>query len=378
LLATLLVMPAHGQDTSTASNQPAAAPTPAPQGGGLPAWSIGPIDFSGAIDGYYTANFNHPASMNNGLYNFNDKANQFNLSLLKVAMSHDPAPVGFRLDLGWGRTMQLVHCCDPDGGFNQYVEQAFVSWKPKGGAGFQADFGKFNTSAGAEVIESYSNWNYSRSLAFVLALPYYHFGLRTAMPVGSHFTTGFQLVNGWNNVTDNNSGKTVGFTEAVSFSKFSWNTNIYYGPENTGTNSGKTSLIDTTLLLTPKSQLNMYLNYDYGQSRVPGPRGTAPFTAWQAFAGAVKFAPTSKWAFTPRGEWFQDRQGARTGSGIPTAVKEFTLTGEYKFVEGLMWRGEYRHDWSDQKIFERGPLTGFTGTQDTLTVAIIAFFGPPR
>ncbi len=310
--------------------------------------------------------------MTNGLYNFNDKANQFNLSLLKIAMSHDPNPVGFRLDLGYGRTMQLVNCCDPDGGFNQYVEQAFVSWKPKAGKGFQADFGKFVTSAGAEVIESYNNWNYSHSLLFVLAIPYYHFGLRTSMPIGSHFTGGFQLVNGWNNVTDNNSGKTVGFTSGVNFSKFSWNTNFYYGPENTGTNSGKTALIDTTLLLTPLPVFSAYLNYDYGQSRLPG------FAAWQGFAGAVKIAPNSKWAFTPRGEWFQDRQGVRTASGIPTAVKEFTLTGEYKFVEGLMWRAEYRHDWSDQKIFERGPLTGFTGKQDTLTVGIIAFFGPPR
>ena len=29
------------------------------------------------------------------------------------------------------------------------------------------------------------------------------------MPVGKHFTGGAYLVNGWNNVEDNNSGKTV-------------------------------------------------------------------------------------------------------------------------------------------------------------------------
>jgi hypothetical protein len=344
---------------------------------------VGPINFSGAVDAYYGVNFNHPASMTSGLYNFNDKTNQFNLSLLKVALSHDADPVGFRVDLGYGRTMELVSCCDPDGGFNKYVEQAFVSWKPGGGKGFQADFGKFATSAGAEVIESYPNWNYSRSLAFVLAVPYYHFGLRTSMPMGSHFTGGFQLVNGWNNLTDNNAGKTIGLTGAATSSKANWYINYYYGPENFGTSVGKTSLIDTTITLTPVNKLSAYINYDYGQSRdqTGAPQGQAgglPIAAWQAFAAALRAQANSKWSFTGRGEWFQDRQGVRTAFGSKAIVKEVTFTGEYKMAEGLLWRAEYRHDWSDQLIFERGPSTGFYGKQDTLTIAFVAFFGPNR
>jgi hypothetical protein len=247
-----------------------------------------------------------------------------------------------------------------------------VSWKPNGGGGFQADFGKFVTSAGAVVIESYPNWNYSRSLAFVLALPYYHFGLRTSVPIG-RFTGGFQLVNGWNNLTDNNSGKTIGLTGALNLGKGIWYTNYYAGPENTGTNSGWTHLIDTTLLLTPVSQFSAYVNYDYGQGRTP-----TGLTVWQAFAGALHFQPTSKWSFTPRGEWFQDRQGSRSAFGARAIIKEVTFTGEYKLAEGLLWRAEYRHDWSDQPIFQRGPLNLPYDKQDTFTIAFVAFFGPNR
>lgn len=182
LMGILLVLPVFGQDTGTAPAQPAATAAPDPQQGGSapapapapPTWSVGPIQFSGAIDAYYGVNFNHPATQLNDLYNFNDLTNQFNLSLIKLAMSHDPDPVGFRVDLGYGRTMDDIVASQPPGqsDFNKYVEQAYVSWKPKAAKGFEADFGKFVTSAGAEVIESYSNWNYSRSLAFVLALPY--------------------------------------------------------------------------------------------------------------------------------------------------------------------------------------------------------------
>ena len=45
-------------------------------------------------------------------------------------------------------------------------------------------------------------------LLFSLAIPYYHFGVRTIIPIGKVFTGGVQVVQGWNNIYDNNSGKT--------------------------------------------------------------------------------------------------------------------------------------------------------------------------
>ena len=101
---------------------------------------------------------------------------------------------------------------NPTGTGLKYVEQMYVATKPPKWKGFEADFGQFTTSAGAEVIESGDNWNYSRSLLFANAIPYYHFGLRTSIPIGSAFTGGVQVVQGWNNIFDNNSGKTVGIT----------------------------------------------------------------------------------------------------------------------------------------------------------------------
>jgi hypothetical protein len=369
-MGLLMIVPASGQDASPTPAEPAAAAPATPQGGAAPTWSVGPIDFSGAIDGYYTFNANHPASMTTGLYNFNSQANQFDLSLLKIALSHDADPVGFRVDLGYGNTMQLYSSFDNDGGFNQYVQQAFVSWKPASGGGFQADFGKFVTSAGAEVVESYLNWTYSRSILFAWAIPYYHTGLRLTMPMGSRFTGGFQVVNGWNNLVDNNSGKTIGFTGALNLGKGTWYLNYYAGPETAGTNTGWRHLIDTTLLLTPVDTFSAYINYDYGQDK-----GGGGFAAWQGIAAAVHFQPSDRWGFTGRGEWFQDRQGFSTGA--VQKLKEVTFTGEYKLAEGLLARAEYRHDWSDQPYFERG-TGGAYDMQDTLTIALVAFFGPER
>jgi len=351
--------------TSVFGQAPAAAPPPPPP------WSVGPIDFSGLIDGYYTFNFNHPASGNNGLYNFDTKANQFSLSMAKLSMSHSTDPVGFQVDLGFGKAFDIINGAEPGIGIKN-IEQAFVSWKPKGkDSGFQMDFGKFVTSAGAEVIESNANWNYSRSILFAWAIPYYHFGARLTETKG-HFTGGFQLVNGWNNVEDNNSGKTIGLVGNLTSSKISWMNNYYTGPENGGTNTGWRNLYDTTVLLTPSSKFNAYVNFDYGQNK----SGTGPDEAtakWYGVAGAAKLQMNDHNAITPRIEWFKDKDGFSTGTA--QSLKEFTLTYEYKWTQGLLARLEYRRDWSDKPFFERGS-TGSSDHQDTFALGVVAFFGP--
>jgi hypothetical protein len=370
-LAAATMPSAFGQDTQAPAQTPAPAPAP-------PTWSVGPIDFSGLVDGYYSLNFNHPASGFNGLYNFDVKANQFSLNMAKLSMSHTADPVGFQVDFGFGRAFDIIHAYEPTGtpAIMRNVEQAFVSWKPSKDKGFQLDFGKFVTSAGAEVIESHTNWNYSRSLLFAWAVPYYHFGLRMTETAG-HFTGGVQVVNGWNNVEDNNTGKTLGFVGNITSKKIAWNNNYYTGPENPGTNKGFRNLYDTTVLITPVDMFNAYINFDYGANKVYDATGkTGTTAAWYGVAGAAKVQFNSKHALTPRIEWFKDRDGYSTGT--VQELKEFTLTYEYKWVEGLLGRIEYRRDWSDVPFFERGAGPGLWKNQDTLALGVIAFFGPKR
>lgn len=349
----------------------AAAPAPPP----APAWSVGPIDFSGLVDGYYSANFNHPSSRSNALRNFDVKANQFSLNMAKLTLEHGADPVGFRVDFGFGRAFDIVHAAEPKDtpGIMRNVEQAYVSLKPPKGKGFQLDFGKFVTSAGAEVIETHSNWNYSRSLLFAWAIPYYHFGARATLPVNGQFTLGAQLVNGWNNVEDSNAGKTLGLTSAYTTKKFAW-TNVYYvGPESVavGKKGGMRHLYDTTLLLTPNDMFNAYINLDYGQDRDP----SRAKSVWSGVAAAAKLSPTGWFALTPRIEVFSDHDGLSTGTA--QRVKDFTLTGEFKMKEGILSRLEYRRDWSNVRFFERGNGS-FSKSQDTFLVGVVAYFGPKR
>ncbi len=358
---------------ATATAAPAETPAPAPA---TATWSAGPIDFSGLIDGYYSYNVNRPGSSANGqindLYNFNDKTDQFSLSEAKFSLNHDPDPVGAHIDFFYGRTNTLVNA----GAEGNYIEQAFLSFKPIQAHGLEMDFGKFVTSAGAEVIESKDDWNYSRSLLFSWAIPYYHFGLRSSIPVTKTWTPGVQLVNGWNDVVKSNGGVTVGLTSAYVKPKYSWNVNYYTGPENIGTQNGYRNLIDTTLLLTPTAKFNAYINYDYGQNRnALVAEGNTNLEHWQGVAFAARQQVTGKMAFAGRFEYFNDPQGFTTGTA--QHLYEFTATYEYKWTEGLLARFEYRRDWSDVPFFHKGD-TGMVDAQSTLTTGFVAFFGPKR
>ncbi len=367
-----------------------AAQTPAPAApAAAPTWSVGPMDLSGFIDGYYSANFNDPSANSlgdqvNQLYNFNDKTDQFELSAAKLTLNHDPDPIGAHIDFIYGRTNTLINAAPTNSTSADqlnYLEQAFLSLKPPKAKGFEMDFGKFVTSAGAEVIEAKDNWNYSRSLLFVNAIPYWHFGARTSYPVSKTDTIGFQLVNGWNNVSKSNGGLTGVFTNAYTKPKATWDLNYIVGPENPNTTSGLRNLIDTTLLLTPPGKYNAYFNFDYGQNTdAIAAQGDTKTHDWWGAAGALHAQANSKNAIALRAEYFNDPDGFQTG--VAQHLYEGTFTYEYKWVEGALMRVEYRIDESNVNFFAKQThpslSTGAVDQQQTLTIAFIAFFGPKR
>ncbi|HWE48491.1 MAG TPA: outer membrane beta-barrel protein [Bryobacteraceae bacterium] len=360
--------------TDQAQSAPADAPKPADAPPPAPPAKYSGWAFSALADGYFNLNFNHPSLIGNQLQNFDLNWGTPEVSLAKVTIDKSDQQLGFHLDTGFGETMRLVHAADPaaiDHQALRYIEQMYVIAKPNHTHGAEFDFGQFVTSAGAEVIEANSNWNYSRSLLFSWAIPYYHFGLRTTVPITKSFTVGFQLVNAWNTVWGNNNLKNIGITAALTQSKYTWSVNYYEGPNHAGTTAGKRNLIDTTLLLTPSSKVNFYINGDYARdNNVTG----SGYNSWYGIAGAARFQLTSKFALSPRVEVFDDKNGFETGAA--QIVKEGTITGEYKYNDHWIGRMEFRHDASDHPFFSRGAQLANAKDMNTATLALMYVFGP--
>jgi hypothetical protein len=280
--------------------------------------------------------------------------------------------LGYHVALGFGQAMNQVNSGEL--GFDQYLKEGYLEYMAPIGKGLQVNVGKFVTPAGAEVIESKDNWNYSRSLLFAWAIPYFHFGASAKYAFNSKFAVTGYVVNGWNNSVDNNTGKTAGFSAAwTPNAKFSVIETYLGGPEQGNDNGDYRNLSDTVITYNPTAKLSFIANYDYGHEGI-GAAQEKPYSVakWSGLAGYVKYAPNDKWAVALRGEYFDDNQGWSTGTA--QELTEFTATLQRAFSSKLISRLEFRRDMSDSRTFLRGPNgTGVSG-QNTLALGLIYTF----
>ncbi len=322
----------------------------------------------GFVDGYYLWAFNESDPQ---LRNFDVKHNSFSLNYTEIAFAKpasESSRAGFRMDVGAGDAADMVNAFEPGGpDYLKHVQQAYVSYLAPVGSGLTIDVGKFVTWNGAEVIESKDNWNYSRSLLFAWAIPYYHMGARVGYAVNDKVSvTGF-LVNGWNNVRDNNGDKTVGASVTVkptgTVTAF---VNYTVGKEQAAdADGGVRNLFDTTVIYSPTSKLSVLGNFDYGRDSVEGDN-----VDWYGVAFGLKYQANDAWAVAPRYEIFKDDDGFSTGTA--QTLQEVTLTAEYKVTGGLLTRFEFRSDFSDEDYFIKDH--GLKSSQPTASVAFIYAF----
>lgn len=359
------------ESAPAAPTAPAAAPAPAAP---TLASLLGSTSITGFVDGYYNYNFNQPHSKTSSLRAFDGPSNQLGLNMVELIINKTPAAdngrLGYRLTFGTGNAMNAVNSTDPGGlGFAQYLKEAYLSYLAPAGKGLQVDFGKFVTQHGAEVIETKDNWNYSRGLLFTWAIPFYHFGLRSKYTFNDKYNvTGF-IVNGWNNVIDNNTGKTF----AV---QFGWNPskkvsviqNYMAGPEAAANNDDWRQLIDTVVTYTATKQLTLIWNYDYGRGDRIGSL-TRPVW-WSGIAGYARYAFDDRYAIIARYEYYNDHDGFTTLT--PQHLNEFTGTFERIISKRLITRWEFRRDVSNRPSFVKGDLP--VKAQNTIAAGLVYVF----
>ncbi len=331
------------------------------------------VEVSGLVDAYFTYNFNKPATSTfTPLRNFDVRHNQFSVALVELALAKPVAAddrVGFRFDLNYGQVAEIFNADPVDGNALVNVQQAYLSYLAPVGSGLTFEIGKFVTPIGTEPTESNLNNNYSRAFLYALG-PYYHTGARIAYSVNSKVTLGAMLVNGWNSTGDANSGKSFGASATIVASpKVTFIQNILVGPEQTDNADDVRTYSDTNLALTLNDKTTAGLNYVYAADSVADEG-----VNWQGLALYFRRQLTDVFAVSPRLEFFDDKDGFVTGTG--QSLKEFTLTGEFKSPQGLIFRAEYRRDWSDQDYFVKDGLA--VNNQNTFTLGFVYAFSSKK
>jgi Putative beta-barrel porin-2, OmpL-like. bbp2 len=359
-----------------ADSAPAAPAASTDSAGPSLASILGPTNVSGLVDTYYGYNLNQPQGQITSFHPFDSNNNQFSLNMIELTVAKAPdasnSRLGYNLTFGFGNAMNVVNSSDPAGlGYAQYLKEGYISYLAPVGKGLQIDFGKFVTPAGAEVIETNGNWNYSRGILFNYAIPFYHFGIRAKYAFSDSFSATGYVMNGWNSIIDNNSGKTYGTSLAWSpTKKVSIIQNYLAGPETPLNNSDRRQLADTVVTYTPTSKVSLMANYDYGRGDANPNPALSRKSVWTGIAGYVRYAFSDSNALAVRYEYYDDRDGFTTGA--PQHFNEFTGTYEHTVAKHLITRWEYRRDMANSMVFAKG--SSFSDHQDIFTGGLIYVF----
>jgi hypothetical protein len=361
-----------GTDPAAAAAAPAPAapppaPAPAPEAAPAPvvaAPAAAPAQswkdllvVDGLVDAYYMYNFTgatsltSPAASVPTFRSFDVNSNTFTLNYTKIGFGIASGPVGLRIDLGYGTTAALINgaTLGAAGGIQTFlVQQAYATLKPIDK--LTIDFGKFVTTAGAEVIESNKNWLYSRSILF-FNIPLLHTGLRVGYQATDELSLQLSLVNGWNGIgiePDASAAKTVGVSAsyAAKSGLFAGLTG-YFGKESIASNNTAPVSPDTRILIDAVvahtiEKLGLNLNIDFVKDTAAG---------IDLFLGGSlmgRYIAHEYFILAARGEFARLDPG-----GAATAFNMFegTVDGIVPFGGRFEFRAELRGDFANAAIF---------------------------
>ncbi|HTA20398.1 MAG TPA: outer membrane beta-barrel protein [Polyangia bacterium] len=338
------------------------------------------ITIDGLVDAYYMAYLNPPSGPNNSLTApalraFDQNSNTFTLNYARLGLGMSADNVSLRIDVGYGSMGNIINgngavtgggtlatpAATPVTGLGFFAEQAYAEVSPV--TNLTIDLGKFDTTAGAEVIQANKNWLYSRSFLFN-AIPLVHTGLRVGYKINDMVSVQGSVVNGWNGQgfeVDGNSNKTFGLNAALTLpGGVGIIPTIYVGKE---TGSTDTRFLGDLVGTYTMGNLGLNLNIDYIADKAAGIQN------FIGFAPMAHFVVSDKLNLTARFEFINAKFGSTaTMDGTSTSLEEITIGAATPIAGHFEFRPEFRGDFSNKETYNGKK------NQMTLTGAFLAYF----
>lgn len=382
-------------------------------------WKTLGFKASGFLDVAYTHNFNNPNTNLNQLHIFDTNANAFMPHLAQLMLER-PADAGgsgmeragFRTRLNFGTDARVTRArtnFQPGTSNNELdFQELYAEYIVPVGNGLKIQAGKINTLIGYEVINSFENPNFSRTFMFGLGQAFTTTGVRFTYTFNPLVTASIGVINGWDNVDDNNKSKSFEWLLALTpHERFGVSFYGSYGaeqsnsqgaaPATTGADpTAKRTVAGSILTFKATDQDTIILEPYYGNEGNASTVSKSHNGRWNGLGGYLIHDFTEQWSARFRGEIFEDAGGTRTctggvnfaggantcvGSpvggtagvgGIPQTLWENTFTLQYKPFPSLITRTEFRYDKSDKNVFLYGSRP--VNNQETLSFQVVYLF----
>ena len=277
------------------------------------------------FDGYYKSDFSKQST--NNKTSFTNSNQSLQLGMASIKLDHANGNFAGTLDLGLGKRAQEFSY--NDNGLVQAIKQAYISYAPMSGLKITA--GKWATHIGYELLDAYSNRNYSMSYGFSYG-PFFHTGFRADITLGGK------------------SAMMIGFAQPTDFVSTSSPDKMLIAQFSTSSKDDKLKAFLNYQGGKDKSQFDLVLNgvvssqvginYDGTIANLGG-------NNWTSNAVYLNYDPNAKFGFTLRSEYFNDTKNA---VGVGTSIFQNTLSANIHFSK-LTLIPEIRFDNAKDKIF---------------------------
>ena len=315
----------------------------------------GKVTVGGYIDTYYGYDFNKPSSGERSYFVSSARHNEMTINLAYVEVKYSSSRLRARFVPGFGSYVNTNYAAEP-GSFKNIIEGS-VGVKIFPDKNLWLDAGVLGSPYTNESAISKDHLMYTRSFAPEY-VPYYLSGVKLSMPLNKKINFYFYLLNGWQQIVDQNKGKSIGTQIEYRPSNYwliNWNT--YVGDERSSVApQNRTRYFSDVYIIYTKGKLSATgCVYAGIQDRENANNAKQSDKWWQAnLIGRYNF--TDKVSLSGRVEYFSDPKSVQITpitnvSGFSTYSTGLCLN--LHIASNIMARFEGRTFFSDKEVYAK-------------------------
>ena len=328
------------------------------------------VAWSGFVDAYYAWDSGHPSAFDRPYTTQAARSNEFNINLAHVGVSLVGPRVRGRVALQAGTSVQANYAGEPTTGslsgpsLSRHIQEATAGARLADG--LWLDGGIYFSYIGLEGWISRDNPTYTRSLVAEFS-PYYLSGARlTWQPAHRPFTMQLHVMNGWQNIAENNGSKSVGLRVdwqastalTVTYANFIGNEQPDTAPRQTRV----FNQVMARLALANGALVQGQVDVGHQASK-----------DWYGFTMVGRLPVSSSAALVARIERYSDPDQVIVATGTPNgfSANGASIGCDIKYAGGLVWRTELRGLRTSAPLFPQGSAPNASRT-NLLVVSSLA------
>lgn len=330
-----------------------------------------PVKFGGFLDTYYAYDFNNPSNHEREFTTQPVRHNEFNVNLAYFEAVIKQEKTRGRLALQFGQSVTKNTTGEPKEGSTSGAQDAKIFQEAyigkRLGTKTWLDFGIFLGNIGAESWISKDNWTYSRALNLDY-VPYYSSGIRIEHSLNNKESMQLQVLNGWQNMSENNQGKAIGMQyKNLLNDRLTLTYNNFFGDEQVVSTRSRFRAYHNFIAQYLHNDIWHYLaSFDVGHQSQQENKGV---DGWLAATLTIRRSLNLEQAIALRFEHYSDPHQANvvtnTSNGFQTTGSSINF--DQKLDSNVLWRTELRGFYSKDKIYpqndeRKNRLNGFLVT----------------